>query len=383
MNPKYRNDEDEEINDPLEEEGEESEEQLDDSQDEEEGNNEELESVDGNSFPVPEEDAELSTEHSQEEVNQSPRKSKRYRTLSKQLKDARATAYAEAQAREAESYKKEEALKLNEDIYQRMLNTTKENIAYRERSLNLEKNEILRAMANFRAEGEIEKEADAQGLLTKVYQSLSEVEKDKGNFERELAQTYASRHYAIKNNTPYSPPPKVTQQEADTWFKRNPWANVNDRENYDPELCKEAETYGEKLARQYKIEGRGDVVGSQQFFEDISKHMRSAYNLASPQSQTNNKMQSTQSAQSTRPVSENRSFQMKRPDLNVSRTAPNSQQQTPTSKDPYAHIKLEDAEKRMVKQMYRQGLFKSEKDAEIAYKQTRTQHPLFKNLGLS
>ena len=72
---------------------------------------------------------------------------------------------------------------------------------------------------------------------------------------------------------------------------KNSWANPKSP-HFDKEMYDEADNYSIRLARKYKLEGRGDEVGTEDFFNEITDYIKDSYDISTNPQASNSKPQS-------------------------------------------------------------------------------------------
>jgi hypothetical protein len=137
---------------------------------------------------------------------------------------------------------------------------------------------IREAHSDALAEGEYERATEAASLLAQY------------NARKE---TLAQQKYQMDVARTQQPPQQSPQEYQDSqwrqlseefqtngkeWITQNQWADANSV-NYDPEMLQEAEEYVENLMRRYKFEGRGEEIGTPEFFGEITQHVRDTFDL--------------------------------------------------------------------------------------------------------
>lgn len=84
-------------------------------------------------------------------------------------------------------------------------------------------------------------------------------------------QQYQEEQYNIPEDHPY-------KDVGDEWVKKNTWADPKSKD-FDKEMYEDADSYSHSLVKQYKLEGRGEEVGSPEFFEEITDYIKDSYSL--------------------------------------------------------------------------------------------------------
>jgi len=118
-------------------------------------------------------------------------------------------------------------------------------------------------------------QGDAQALI-EADQALSRAT----YAEQELQRDYAQRQYESQNYQ------QQARQQEDSYFQADErvaqqWASANEwfdegSDNYDAELSSYAQSQSEQLDQQLMNQGRGHVIGSQAYFDEINKRVSQA-----------------------------------------------------------------------------------------------------------
>ena len=113
--------------------------------------------------------------------------------------------------------------------------------------------------------GDTEKIIDLQSQYYKLQNDLAGVE----NWEaqQKVEAPAVQQPAQPKQGTP-SLEPRTAQ-----WIQNNPWFQPQSAD-FDPEMHEEATLYARRVERRYRAEGRGDDIGSLEYFTEIDRHMR-------------------------------------------------------------------------------------------------------------
>lgn len=108
-------------------------------------------------------------------------------------------------------------------------------------------------------------------------------------------ESLAQQKYAMELNRKNTPRPQVQYEENElddlgeefqnngkAWISQNPWADSGDPKNFSPRLLQKAEAFAEELMDLYKLEGRGEEIGSPDYFNEITQHVRGSFSVNSP-----------------------------------------------------------------------------------------------------
>lgn len=123
--------------------------------------------------------------------------------------------------------------------------------------------------------GESEVKIDLQTRLNLVAADLREAE---------AALQQAPQRAAPREEPRAAPAPAPVQQpqaapvppETAAWISRNSWFQQGSPD-FDAELADEARLYARSVERRYAAEGKINAIGSQAYFMEIDRHIRTAY----------------------------------------------------------------------------------------------------------
>lgn len=88
-------------------------------------------------------------------------------------------------------------------------------------------------------------------------------------------QQMVQEDYRIPDNHPYA-------GVGEEWVKTNSWADP-ESSNFDKDMYEESDNYSISLMKQYRYEGRGNEIGSPEFFEDITDHVKDTFGITNRQ----------------------------------------------------------------------------------------------------
>lgn len=189
----------------------------------------------------------------------------------------------------------QDVLARNQFLEQKLQEQKKEHLISEENLLKSQKERVKKILADAIEEGDAAKITEAQDLLSEYNAQLQWKKNQLSNPEPMQPVTPAAY--------PSHPQPEVQFDDAAwQWLEANPWADEHSAEHFDPYLREEANQYSIKLEKKYRLQGRSSEIGSQEFFDDITRFMRSSYGIqednedighhpASPTPQTKGRMQ--------------------------------------------------------------------------------------------
>lgn len=169
-----------------------------------------------------------------------------------------------------------DVLKRNEFLESKAAQKEKEAFATQENYLTAQKERVKKYLADAIEEGDPSKIAEANDLLSQYNAEILLMGKQKESLQAnpQPQNTYKQPYYQEPTETPY-------QEVGKEWMHKNSWANP-DSPNFDQEMYEEADNYSIRLARKYKLEGRGDEIGTPEFFDEITDHVKQSYDISPP-----------------------------------------------------------------------------------------------------
>jgi hypothetical protein len=120
--------------------------------------------------------------------------------------------------------------------------------------------------------GDSTKQADAQAEVAKLASEKQTIDNWKATHPEGAAPE-------PKKEEPKPQPqaqPQQVSQEFGAWMKENDWF-VPNTASFDLDMHQEAVLYGRKLERVYQRDGREDEIGTPQYWDDITQHMRGEF----------------------------------------------------------------------------------------------------------
>jgi len=205
-------------------------------------------------------DSDSPEEEEKERIKKKNRTSekKRIADLNRQLKQAQSVAH--------------DVLTRNQFLEKKLTEKQKEALTQEENLLTSQKERIKQYLTDALEEGDSTKIAEAHDLLSQYNAELRLIN------SRKNATPEPEKQY-----TPPQQPQYYDSDEADyeigiEWLENNPWANKHSKD-FDQDLHEEADNYSIFLTKKYTLAGRKSEIGSAQFFSDISKYMKSSYEI--------------------------------------------------------------------------------------------------------
>jgi hypothetical protein len=155
----------------------------------------------------------------------------------------------------------------------------KEKLVAETKYIGAEINKIEKAHEEALAEGDFETATKAASLLAQYSARLESYAQQKHNMDIERNVQRPQQTY---QETPDNP--EVGEEfhiNGKEWLAENPWADAKSI-NYSPKMLNVAEEYVEMLIEQYKYQKRAEDIGSPEFFNQITEHVRETFGF-SPQ----------------------------------------------------------------------------------------------------
>lgn len=175
----------------------------------------------------------------------------------------------------------------NEELKRALLAAKQEKISAEENALKYYMKNIESEHAAALEEGNSEKAAEATRLMAEYAARREAVARQKNELDN-----YAKAKPPVQT-VPTEQPEQYDdlvsqiaqtedfQNNGEEWIKKNQWANSKSM-NFNKKMLQEAEIYLHHLGNQYSFEGRAEEIGSPEFFEEITEHVRETFNIAPP-----------------------------------------------------------------------------------------------------
>lgn len=262
------------------------------------------------------EESQDDEEHSEQEeaAEEEPRPRKRYA----QTKDNRSTekqrinaATRKLKETEANAY---QLYKTTEEQSRRIRELESLTLDLQEKKLGVEKQQVLLALQNAEDEGDSATKAKAADLLADYHSQLREIAKSKQQVQYENSRQYVAEK--TQSRQQQAAPDYYAQKNFEDWARQNPWIDHKSN-NFDQELYEEADGYSRDLERSYKMNGRGDEVGSPEFYNQISDYIYDTYDLPAPPPKKDKTVLQMKQPRSVAAAPVNRSATMSQPTNNV------------------------------------------------------------------
>jgi len=210
--------------------------------------------------------ADFDSDDEKEKVKKKNRTSekKRIADLTRQLKQAQSVAH--------------DVLNRNQYLEKKLSEKQKQSLEQEENLLTSQKERVKKYLTDAIEEGDPQKIAEANDLLSQYNAHLALIEENKRNQKSNITPEYKVPQ-SYNNQEQYQNDPSHYQEfneNAQDWLEKNAWANPYSPD-FDQDLHTEADEFSIKLARRYKISGKGDEIGSSEFFDEISSYMRDHY----------------------------------------------------------------------------------------------------------
>lgn len=211
---------------------------------------------------------------------------KRIAELNRQVKQAK---YEKAQA-EAFAYN---ATK-EKDVLQ------KELLKKREENLTTNRDYLKVQLEEAHEDGDSKRVAELTDVLGQYNAELRLVNQRKETITVAPPQVVQplQENYQIPENHPH-------KGVGEEWVKTNTWADP-ESVNFDQDMYEESDNYSLSLMKQYKFEGRANEIGSPEFFEEITDHVKDTFGLSkrdlAPKTQIKEKLQMTAPSSTVSPV---------------------------------------------------------------------------------
>lgn len=222
-----------------------------------------------------------STPESDEEEKEELEKKKKKNRTSEKSRIAQLTR----ELRQAQSVA-HDVLSRNQFLESKISQKEKEAFTTQENYLTAQKERVKKYLTDAIEEGDPSKIAEANDLLSQYNTEILLLGKQKQSFSTEASKqtSYAQPSYEEPAEIPY-------EDTGKEWMDKNSWANPKSS-HFDKEMYEEADNYSIRLARKYKLEGRGDEVGTEEFFNEITDYIKDSYDISTTPPSSNSKPQS-------------------------------------------------------------------------------------------
>ncbi len=169
-----------------------------------------------------------------------------------------------------------DVLSRNQYLESKISQKEKEAFTTQENYLTSQKERVKKYLTDAIEEGDPSKIAEANDLLSQYNTEILMLSKQKQTMQEISAETqpaYKQSSYQEPIDNPY-------EEAGKEWMEKNVWANPNST-HFDQEMYEAADNYSLRLARKYKLEGKGDEVGSSDFFDEITDYVKNSYDIPS------------------------------------------------------------------------------------------------------
>lgn len=210
----------------------------------------------------PESDADIPTD--EEETEKKKKKNRiseknRIAQLIREKKQAQSVAH--------------DVLSRNQYLEAKIAQKEKEASENHQNYLTSQKEQIKKYLTDAIEEGDPAKITEANDLLAQYNSEILWIKKQN---TQELSKEKDTQY---PNPNSYQEPARIPFEETGIeWIEKNTWANPNS-EDFDEEMFQEADNYSVRLARKYKLEGRGREIGTDDFFNEITDYIRNSYDI--------------------------------------------------------------------------------------------------------
>lgn len=219
------------------------------------------------------EEPELESEEDEESPSEKKKKKNRVSEknrisqLTKELRQAQSVAH--------------DVLSRNQYLESKISEKDKEAATAQENYLTSQKERVKKYLTDALEEGDPEKIAEANDLLSQYNAQILHLSNQKKSVTSNSSYD-PTRLQAPNPFTDYKEPIESPYKETgNEWMEKNTWANPNSP-NFDQEMYDDADNYSIRLARKYKLEGKGDEVGNSDFFDEITDYIKSSYDITPP-----------------------------------------------------------------------------------------------------
>ena len=165
-----------------------------------------------------------------------------------------------------------DVLTRNQYLEAKIAQKEKEASTNHENYLTSQKEQIKKYLTDAIEEGDPAKITEANDLLAQ--------------YNSEILWHKKQNNLQPKEQIPQYPDPNSYQEPAEVpfdetgraWMEKNTWANP-DSTDFDEEMYQDADNYSIRLARKYKLEGRGSEIGTDDFFNEITDYVKNSYDI--------------------------------------------------------------------------------------------------------
>jgi hypothetical protein len=172
----------------------------------------------------------------------------------------------------------------------------KEKLIAEDKLLSAHIENIERAHATALEEGDYEKAAKATALSSQYFARKETLSHQKNQLDQYSTQpVYQAPQEEQYQDQPDHYSDLTTSEEFQNngmeWKKKNSWADSSSR-NFNPKLLQKAEESYEELVDFYTLEGRGEEIGSPEFFDEITQTVRESVKIPDRKNSDKLRMQS-------------------------------------------------------------------------------------------
>lgn len=242
--------------------------------------------------PAPEEtendaDNQPEDQETTEEGEEKPRKPRVSKTADRRIADV-TRKYRQTEAVLKQTYlKNDQVERENEELKRALLATRQEKISAEENAIKYYMKNIESEHAAALEEGNSEKAAEATRLMAEYAARREAIIRQKSELENYAKAKAAPQPVQTAQSDQYDDPISQIAETEDfkhngqEWIKKNLWADINSK-NFNKKMLQEAENHLHQLGNQYTFEGRAEEIGSPEFFEEITEHVKETFNISSP-----------------------------------------------------------------------------------------------------
>jgi len=173
-----------------------------------------------------------------------------------------------------------------------VLRKEKEKLESYDQSLKANIDNIKRTLTIAKEEGDYKTETEATDLLSQYNAEKMRVMQERERYNHLPNVQYQQQYQPIhkqqqshaQDNNVFDEDASAYKESAMNWLKNNSWADPHSS-NFDRDLHEEAADYEVRLAKAYKLQGKSDEIGSEQFWNQISDHVVEEFDLPIPKKQ--------------------------------------------------------------------------------------------------
>lgn len=152
----------------------------------------------------------------------------------------------------------------------------KEKLIQKDRAIAILTEDMLKTRAeNARQAYERAREMQDIEEETKAQRYLIQYENELYNLNKSKNQNQSYEEEDISDYLKTTPQDEISSYQEE-WLIENDWFDESSS-NYDPELAEEAYKVDAYLAKKYKLERKSNLIGTPQYLEEISSHIRNKY----------------------------------------------------------------------------------------------------------